>query len=169
MDNDELLVRVDQNDNVIGTVTDEEAHSTDEIYHREVGIIIFNNKNETLLQQRSFGKMHHPGRWTVACAGHVDAGEEPLAAVIRETKEELGIKVEPIYFDKFLDRVEGKESRFLWVYYAFYHGDEFEIEEEELECVKWVPLSDLDNFYNNNDFSKISYDFIKKISEKIIH
>lgn len=169
MDRDELLVRVDENDNVIGTVTDEKAHSTDEIYHREVGIIIFNSKDETLLQQRSFKKIHHPGRWTVACAGHVDAGEEPEHAVLRETQEELGIEIEPVYFDKFLDRVEGKESRFLWVYYAFYEGDDFEIEKEELECVRWVLLSDLDNFYNENDFSKLSYDFTKQIAKKVLN
>jgi isopentenyldiphosphate isomerase len=55
--------------------------------HREVVIYIFNSKGELLLQQRSLQKKINPGRWTISAVGHVDAQEEPSAAIIREVKK----------------------------------------------------------------------------------
>ncbi len=63
-----------------------------------VGCFIKNNKNEVLLV-RSY---KWPGLWVVM-GGHVEWGESIEAAVIRETKEELGIGV---IFDRVIEVAE---------------------------------------------------------------
>lgn len=52
------------------------------------------DRTEVLLQLRAnTGFMD--GYWAAAAAGHVEAGEDALAAAVREAHEELGVTVEP--------------------------------------------------------------------------
>lgn len=95
MSNDELLDLVNEKDEVIGEVWKSEAHRDPAKFHREVAIVVFNNKREVLLQQRSFKKSHDPGQWKITAAGHVGKGEKPEDAVKRELEEELGLKIVP--------------------------------------------------------------------------
>lgn len=56
-----------------------------------VYLIIKNEKNEVLLQRRQGTKLW-PG-FLALPAGHIDEGENAYDAIIRESKEELGIKI----------------------------------------------------------------------------
>ncbi|MDD5673107.1 MAG: NUDIX domain-containing protein [Chitinivibrionales bacterium] len=56
---------------------------------------IVNSRREILLQKRALTKESYPGFWDVSSAGHIEHGSTPLAAAVRETKEELGIAVKP--------------------------------------------------------------------------
>ena len=46
-----------------------------------------------MLQKRSANKKLWPNMWDVTVGGHVDSGEFGRQALIRETKEELGIEI----------------------------------------------------------------------------
>ena len=48
--------------------------------------------DQVLIQKRSSTKETHPELWDISCAGHVDFGEAPREAALRELKEELGIE-----------------------------------------------------------------------------
>lgn len=48
-----------------------------------------------LLQQRSLSKSSKPGWFHISAGGHINVGETPLDAAIRETKEEMGIDLLP--------------------------------------------------------------------------
>lgn len=162
---DELLDQVDKDDNVIGTVWKSEAHNNSKVIHREVGIAVFNDEGEILLQQRSFKKINGPGMWDISSVGHVVAGEDPKIGIKRELLEELGIEVQPIYFDKFFStysRVgESNESRFTWVYYSVIHGrPKTSLQLEEVNDVKWVKFKLIRAFARNNDF-RLDRDLIK--------
>lgn len=50
---DELLDLVDDHDVVVGGVWKSKAHQDPTLIHREVAVIVFSNKKEVLLQQRS--------------------------------------------------------------------------------------------------------------------
>jgi isopentenyldiphosphate isomerase len=55
---------------------------------------IRDQKLEILLQKRAPGKRTWPGYWDISAAGHIDFGETPLQAAVREAKEELNIDLD---------------------------------------------------------------------------
>lgn len=62
-------------------------------WHRSVHVWIVVPDGRLLLQKRSIRKESHPGLWDVSAAGHISAGETALATAIRETEEELGLRL----------------------------------------------------------------------------
>lgn len=71
----------------------EECHQKG-FYHKAVVIFIINSKGEILLQQRSANKKLWPNLWDITAGGHVLKDEFGYEAVIRETKEEIGLDLE---------------------------------------------------------------------------
>ena len=65
------------------------------LWHRSSHLWLVNSRREVLLQQRHLGKETDPGRWDIAVAGHLSAGQTPLEAMVREAREELGLDVDP--------------------------------------------------------------------------
>ena len=57
------------------------------IWHR------INDVYEVLLQKRAVNKRTWPNRYDISAAGHIDLGETPIAAALRETKEEIGLVI----------------------------------------------------------------------------
>ena len=49
---------------------------------------------DVLLQKRSACKDSNPGCYDISSAGHVETGDKPLSAAVRELAEELGIQAE---------------------------------------------------------------------------
>lgn len=62
--------------------------------HRTAHLWIVTPDGRVLLQLRASTKVNHPSLWDVSVAGHVDAGERPEAAAVREAREELGIEID---------------------------------------------------------------------------
>lgn len=64
------------------------------LWHKGVVVfIVSSDKSKVLLQQRSSNKKLWPNLWDITAGGHVLAGEFGYQAVIRETKEEIGIDI----------------------------------------------------------------------------
>lgn len=92
MDNKaELFPVVDVEGNVLGSITRGEAHDGRKVLHPVVHLHVFNSKGELYLQRRPLWKDIQPGKWDTACGGHIDYGETPEEALLREVREELGI------------------------------------------------------------------------------
>ena len=72
--------------------TREECHKKG-YWHRAVYAFIIDDKKNILLQKRSENKKLWPNMWDVTVGGHVISGEFGRQALIRETKEELGIEI----------------------------------------------------------------------------
>jgi len=83
---------VDENDEVQGYAARSEVHGNN-LRHRAVHILIFNQVGDVYLQQRSRWKDRHPLKWDSSAAGHVSAGENYDQTAQRELKEELGVDV----------------------------------------------------------------------------
>ena len=64
-------------------------------WHRAAHIWILSPEGHFLLQRRSFRKENNPGLWDVSAAGHLSAGESASEAAVRETFEEIGLRLEP--------------------------------------------------------------------------
>jgi len=83
---------VDKNDRLLGEASRADVHG-DNLRHRAVHILIFNDAGEVYLQKRSRWKDRHPLLWDSSAAGHLCAGEGYDDAAQRELQEELGINV----------------------------------------------------------------------------
>lgn len=93
MDNkQELFPIVDAEGNVLGSITRGEAHDGRKVLHPVVHLHLFNSNGDLYLQRRPDWKDIQPGKWDTACGGHIDFGETPEEALIREVREELGVE-----------------------------------------------------------------------------
>lgn len=99
-------------------------------------VVLINDKDEVLLLKRSLGPHWMPGKWALP-GGHIEEGETPLDAAIRETKEETNLDV---------DRVNelGKREQVM-IYYATSHSGEVEIDFEHTDWA-WVSSDKLTNY-----------------------
>lgn len=91
---DEVLDIVDANNRVVGQATRAEIHRR-QLAHRACHIIVFDSKQQVLVQLRSHTKDNNPGLWDSSAAGHLDAGETFSDCACRELSEELSISVPP--------------------------------------------------------------------------
>lgn len=94
----EKVILVDENDVPVGEMEKIEAHEK-ALLHRAFSILIFNSKNELLIQQRAHSKYHSPGLWTNTCCSHQRPGESTMDAAKRRLDEEMGMsaKLEPSF------------------------------------------------------------------------
>jgi isopentenyl-diphosphate delta-isomerase len=90
----EYVILVDPTDQPVGRMEKMEAHEKG-ILHRAFSVFLFNEKGETLLQQRASTKYHSPLLWTNTCCSHQRDGESNAQAASRRLREELAIEVAP--------------------------------------------------------------------------
>jgi ADP-ribose pyrophosphatase YjhB (NUDIX family) len=77
-----------------------------------VGAVIV-QEGRVLLVQR--GREPMKGRWTIP-GGLIEIGESLLEAVVRETREETGLEVEPVELVELLDRIHREDGRVRYHY-----------------------------------------------------
>jgi len=83
------IILVNENDEQIGVEEKMKTHR-DGLLHRCFSILVFNSKEELLLQKRADGKYHCGGLWTNSCCGHPEPNEEINEAAHRRLQEEMG-------------------------------------------------------------------------------
>ena len=76
---------------MIGSATRGECHNGSKLLHPVVHLHVFNSKGEVYLQKRPEWKDIQPGKWDTSVGGHLDYGETPEQALVREVREELGM------------------------------------------------------------------------------
>ncbi|TRZ41774.1 isopentenyl-diphosphate Delta-isomerase [Robertkochia solimangrovi] len=91
--NEEVVILVNEKDEPIGTMEKIEAHEK-ALLHRAFSVFVFNDKGETMIQQRALSKYHSPGLWTNTCCSHQRTGETNIQAGKRRLMEEMGFETE---------------------------------------------------------------------------
>jgi 16S rRNA (adenine1518-N6/adenine1519-N6)-dimethyltransferase len=105
---------VDENDRIRAYASRPKVHGNN-LRHRAVHILIFNQVGDVYLQQRSRWKDRHPLKWDSSAAGHVIAGENYDETARRELTEELGIDV-PLERIFRLTASSRTDDEFIWGY-----------------------------------------------------
>jgi len=84
---------VDEDGNTIGKALRSVCHDgRSMLLHPVVHLHLFNSKGELYLQKRAKTKDIQPGKWDTSVGGHISPDESPDDALIREAREELGLK-----------------------------------------------------------------------------
>jgi isopentenyldiphosphate isomerase len=137
------IVIVNENDEIIGHK--ERGTLTKEDIYRVSALWITNSKGDILLAQRKFTKAHDPGKWGPAVAGTVDEGEAYEMNILKEAEEEIGLKdIHPTLGPK---RRERGEHNYFGQWYLLTIDkpvEDFTIQEEEVEQIKWFARSELE-------------------------
>jgi 16S rRNA (adenine1518-N6/adenine1519-N6)-dimethyltransferase len=151
---EELLCVVDAQDRVIGSELRNRIH-VNNLRHRAVHVLIFNQFGEVFLQKRSIWKDTNPGKWDSSAAGHVDAGESYEEAARRELHEELGIEC-PVERIGKLPCSVATGWEFIEVFRGTHEGP-FQPAPLELETGAFFPLDQIRNWIERSpeDFSPV--------------
>lgn len=89
---EEIFPIVDEDGNVVGQATRSHCHDGSMLLHPVVHLhVVSCDKKKLYLQRRALTKKIQPGAWDTAVGGHVDYGEAIWTALLRESREELGI------------------------------------------------------------------------------
>ncbi|MFA6099085.1 MAG: NUDIX domain-containing protein [Patescibacteria group bacterium] len=180
----ELLYIVDEDDQIVGQAKREDIHKQG-FRHREVGVWIYNDKGEVLLQRRAPDKDIAPNLLDTSAGGHVGIRESYEEAALKELKEETGITAKPeelvfIVKDK---RFSGPQPngllnrtvRKLFAYRFKPDTDHLRLEQGKISSLEWRPMEKLGQLTDEEkkEFSNfvildipIIYTAIKKLPQK---
>ena len=133
---EEIFDVVNERDEVIDRKPRSEVHRLG-LLHRAVHVLVFNSHGEIFLQKRSMIKDREAGKWDSSASGHVDSGEDYDACVVRELREELGLKLTASPQKLFkIDACEETDAEFVWVYRCESEGP-FQLHPDEIERGGW--------------------------------
>lgn len=136
------IIIVNEQDEVIGH-KDRGMIAAGDVY-RVSALWVTNSRGDILLAQRKFTKKHDPGKWGPAVAGTVDEGETYDVNIIKEAAEEIGLQgIMPVAGPK--RRINDEYDYFCQWYtlVADKSAEEFIIQEDEVEQVKWFNRNEL--------------------------
>ena len=138
-------------------------------YHLVVHVWIKNSKGKYLISQRSKTRKVNPLKFE-STAGAVLKGENSLQAAIRETKEELGIALNPnmgkLVFSelrKELDGIVFNDIKDVWL---FNYDGEVNLKNAttcEVESAKWMTIDEIYELYSSGMMVSKNTDCFDKV------
>lgn len=112
-----------------------------------------NDNVDILLQLRAADVRTWPSFLDVSAAGHIDFGETPVRAALREGEEEVGLALRPedlslLFVGRNIHAFVGPpqiiENEFRWVYaHELADESQLRLDDGEVEAVRWVTLKEL--------------------------
>lgn len=152
----ELLNIYNDNLEVIGVMPRDEIHRKG-LKHKVVHCWVIQKERDDAFiyfQQRSYNKSDFPGMYDIACAGHVDAGEEAKNAMKRELEEEIGLRVnnnDLKYIGRKFETLDKKgflDNEICEMYMLEVDKNTVFILGEEVEDIVKVPLKEYEKWIN---------------------
>lgn len=143
----------ENNTKKIGEIEREYIHINN-LWHREIAVVVINENKEILLQKRSLNKKQYPNKYSF-CAGHVEVLETPKHCAVRELFEETGIQIteeDLIYIDTFkCEHKENNHFKYTYLVYTNMKINEMVIQEEEVSELKYVSIQELEKLIDAKD------------------
>lgn len=98
MSSQEILDLVNEDDEVIDTLSRDEIYLNDLKYVRVVNVFIKNDKGEIWIPTRTPHKQIAPNGYDVGVGGHVEHGESYEETFAKEVKEEIGWSIKTLRY-----------------------------------------------------------------------
>ncbi len=140
------LLVVDNKDNILYKETKTRCHKGRGVQHRAFSILIFNNKNELLIQKRSKYKKLWPLYWSNSCCSHPTKDEHYERSAKKRLKEELGFTCKLKFLYKFRYKAKykniGSENELCAVLIGRYNKKP-KINKKEVAEFKFISLKKL--------------------------
>ena len=138
----EYLDVVDKNNQVVNKVTREKIHNSG-LWHRGVHILLFNSKDQLILQIRSSSKDKFPNHYDCSVSEHLEVGEKYEAAAIRGLIEEL--KISNVALKKLLifKMNYGPNDNMISELYECHYDDTPQRDEYEIQSLETHSLSEI--------------------------
>lgn len=117
-----------------------------------ISSVLITKENKYVVIRRSLKNKKHGGGMVHSFGGHIDHGENPLEAAIREVKEEVGVEIENVKLRAVVTEIKCDDKELPdWVIFHFTaeyasgdyiqteEGDLLELSKEELLKQKMLP------------------------------
>lgn len=145
----ELLDIYDNHGNITGKkiIRGDKTAKLNKNEHIAIAVIFIENDNgEYLIQKTSKAK----GDCFSSTGGHVDSGETPLESIKRKVKEEIGINIDNDTIEEYGYLSYDMPLRFIFYTKKNINLKDIKIQEEEVEYVKYMNISEIKELINNH-------------------
>ena len=162
-DQSELFYLVDEEDNILGSITRAEAHDGSRKLHRAVEIIVSNERGQILFQKRSMKKDTCPGEWALSVGGHVTFGDSYEEAVVKEMQEEIGLTV-PCTFHSQVILNANHEREIVRIYTATVSNETvINFDTDEIDEIAWINKADIHTLITNGPVTTLSQQSLQQV------
>ena len=136
------------------------------LYHLVIHVWLIDEKGRYLIQKRSQSLTFQPGIWA-ATGGSAILGESSLDAVIRETREELGINLTPNNL-KLITRFR-RTTHFLDLWHTSISADlqQFFKATSEVDAIDFKYPEEISEMIFNGSFYSYSPDYLNAIGNSV--
>lgn len=134
-----------------------------ENYHLVVHVWIMNDKNEFLIQKRQPWKKISPGMWECSASGAALSGDNSFQAMIRETKEEIGVDIDQEKAEHLFTIMKKNYFGDLWLVRQNIKIESLILQPEEVSAAKWASVNEIKNMIKKKEF--INFPFLDLIFE----
>lgn len=155
---EEILDLVDENDQVVGTVTHQQAFDRKNLnghYLRAVNAFIVNGKGQLWVPRRRPEKIIVPNGLDFSVGEHVMSGEAYDTAIVRGFQEEVNITLTIDQLTLFSKSVPPEDDSFYFCNNYFYLSDDTpDYNKDDFTGAEWLEPQELISRLQNGDVGK---------------